>query len=143
MTTTQSWVEEFVEVAGAKTQVLKAGSGAPLLVLHGAGGNPGWGPYHEALSERFTVYAPSHPGYDKSERPGWVTPMKNVAHFYLALMNTLGLDQASLMGFFHGWLDSRRDRCYVHPPGQGAATDLRRRHQDTSGGDNGDAYGSA
>ena len=105
MTTTQSWVEEFVEVAGAKTQVLKGGSGAPLLILHGARGNPGWAPYHEALSQRFTVYAPSHPGYDKSERPGWVSTTNDVAHFYLALMSTLGLDSASLMGFsMGGWI---------------------------------------
>ena len=71
-TATQNWVEEFVDVAGTRTQVLKGGSGSPLLVLHGAGGNPGWMPYHEALSEHFTVYAPSHPGYDHTARPSWV-----------------------------------------------------------------------
>ena len=60
MTMTQSWTEEFVEVAGVQTQVLKGGSGAPLLVLHGASGNPGWQPFHEGLSEHFTVYATSH-----------------------------------------------------------------------------------
>ena len=53
MTTTQSWTEQFVEVAGSKLQVLKGGTGPPLLVLHGARGNPGWMPYHEALAQRF------------------------------------------------------------------------------------------
>ena len=105
MTTTQSWIEEFVDVGGTKTQVLKGGSGAPLLVLHGARGNPGWLGYHEELSRNFTVYAPSHPGYDKTERPGWVKTNTDVAHFYLGFMQSLGLEQVSIMGFsLGGWI---------------------------------------
>ena len=106
MATTQSWTEEFVEVAGARTQILKGGSGAPLLVLHGSGGNPGWMPYHQAFSQHFTVYSPSHPGYDKSDRPVWVSTITDVAHFYLGFMRALGLDeQVSLIGFsMGGWI---------------------------------------
>ena len=105
MTTTQSCTEEFVEVAGARTQVLKGGSGAPLLVLHGARGNPGWMPYHQELSRQFTVYATSHPGYDKSERPQWVRTITDVAHFYLGVLHALGLERAPLMGFsMGGWI---------------------------------------
>ena len=105
MTTTQSGTEEFVDVSGINTQVFKGGRGTPLLVLHGAGGNPGWLPYHEALSQHFTVYAPSHPGYNKSARPEWVRSITDVAHFYVAFMNTLGLEQVYLMGFsMGGWL---------------------------------------
>jgi pimeloyl-ACP methyl ester carboxylesterase len=105
MTTTKSWTEEYVDVAGAKTQFLKGGSGPPLLVLHGGAGSPGWMPYHEALSERFSVFAPSHPGYDGSQRPPWVATITDVAHFYLGFMDALGLDQVSLMGFsMGGWV---------------------------------------
>ncbi len=104
-TATQSWVEEFVDVGGTRTQVLKGGSGSPLLVLHGAGGNPGWMPYHEALSEHFTVYAPSHPGYDHTARPSWVSTMTDVAHFYLGFMRVLGLERPAIMGFsMGGWI---------------------------------------
>ena len=104
--TTQSWTEEYTQVAGARTQIFKGGKGAPLLVLHGAGGNPGWMPYHQELSKHFTVYASSHPGYDGSERPSWVSTITDVAHFYIGLMRALGLDgQVSLMGFsMGGWL---------------------------------------
>ena len=105
MTATQTWTEEFLEIAGARTQVLKGGSGASLLVLHGGGGNPGWMSYHQALSQHFTVYAPSHPGYDKSQRPAWIRTIADVAHFYLGFMQNLGLEQVSLMGFsMGGWL---------------------------------------
>ena len=103
MTTTQSWTEEFVEVGTAKTQVLKGGSGPPLLVLHG--GIIGWTHYHQALSQSFTVYAPSHPGYDKSERPDWVRTVSDVAHFYLGFIRNQGLEQVSLIGFsLGGWI---------------------------------------
>ena len=105
MTSTKSCVEEYVEVAGAKTQFFKGGSGDPLLVLHGSGGNPGWMPYHEALSQNFTVYAPSHPGYDKSDRPSWVSTINDVAHFYLGFMENLGLDRVSVLGIsMGGWV---------------------------------------
>ena len=105
MATTATWTEEYVEVAGARTQIFKGGSGAPLVVLHGARGNPGWLPYHEALAQRFTVYAPSYPGYDKSGRPGWVSTITDVAHFYLGLLSNLGLEQVPLVGFsMGGWV---------------------------------------
>ena len=85
MTTTTSWREESVEVGGSKVQVFKGGSGPPLFALHGAGGNRGWMPYHQALSESYTVYVPSHPGYDQSEQPPWLTTMNDMAHFYLGV----------------------------------------------------------
>src|SRR5687768_8969275 len=74
--------DQIIEVAGTRLQLLKGGSGAPLLLLHGAGGNPGWLPYHQALAQHFTVYAPSHPGYDQSGRPDWIGTINDMAHFY-------------------------------------------------------------
>jgi pimeloyl-ACP methyl ester carboxylesterase len=82
MADTQDYTDRLIEVAGTRVQVLQGGSGPPLLVLHGAGGNPGWLPYHRALAQQFTVYAPSHPGYDRSSRPDWISSMTDMAHFY-------------------------------------------------------------
>ncbi len=68
----EGFVESFVEAAGGKVHVLKGGAGKPVLVLHHDVGNPGWLPFHAELARSFTVYAPSHPGFGKSERPEWM-----------------------------------------------------------------------
>ena len=104
MTTAQNVTEEFVDVARIRTQMFKGGSGAPLLVLHNEDGNPGWMPHHQALSERFTVYAPSHPGYNGTPQ-FWVSTINDMAHFYIGLMEQLGFDQVSLLGHsMGGWI---------------------------------------
>lgn len=101
----QDHTDELITIAGVKTQVLKGGSGAPLLLLHGAGGNPGWLPYHRALAQHYTVYAPSHPGYDGTSRPAWVETMADVAHFYRQFIEALHLAPVHVMGFsMGGWL---------------------------------------
>ena len=99
------YTEQSLEVAGIRLQLLQGGSGEPLLVLHGAGGNPGWLTYHGELAKRFTVYAPSHPGYGQSSRPDWISTMNDMAHFYGQLIAELGLAPVHLMGFsMGGWL---------------------------------------
>ena len=105
MSVTPDHTDELLQVAGTRIQVLKGGAGDPLLVLHGAGGNPGWLAYHQALSQQFTVYAPSHPGYDRSSRPDWISTMNDMAHFYRQCIEELGLAPVRLMGFsMGGWL---------------------------------------
>lgn len=61
-----------MEVAQTRLYVLKGGGGNPLLVLHGVEGPEGWLPFHDALAEHATVYAPSHPGYGHTECPGYL-----------------------------------------------------------------------
>jgi pimeloyl-ACP methyl ester carboxylesterase len=102
---TQDYSEQSIDVAGIRLQLLKGGSGEPLLVLHGAGGNPGWLPYHQELAKHFTVYAPSHPGYGQSGRPEWISTMNDMAHFYRQFIEALDLAPVRLMGFsMGGWL---------------------------------------
>lgn len=105
MAESRNYTDEVITLAGTKVQMLKGGSGAPLLLLHGAGGNPGWTTYHQALAQQYTVYAPSHPGYDRSERPDWITTMQDMAHFYRQAIEDLGVAPVHVMGFsMGGWL---------------------------------------
>ena len=92
-------------VSGTEVQMFSGGSGPPLLYLHGAGGNSGWQPYHEALAQTHTVYAPSMPGFNGTARPQWISTIPDVAHFNLQMVQDLKLEQYVLMGSsMGGWL---------------------------------------
>ena len=97
--------ESFVEVLGGKVQMLKAGSGSPVLVLHHDIGNPGWLPYYGELAESHTVYVPSHPGFGKSERPEWARNVRDIACIYQRMIKDLGLNSLAVVGLgFGGWI---------------------------------------
>lgn len=81
-----------------KTRVLRAGAGEPLLYLHGIVGQKGWAPFLDRLSERFTVYAPFHPGYSESEGLEHIDSVLELVLYYFDLMDALGLKQAHLVG---------------------------------------------
>lgn len=99
------WQEEMIRVAGINVQVFHGGEGEPLLVLHGAGGNPGWLPYCEALAQHFHVYAPSHPGFGSSDRPDWMERVHDLSYFYRWFLDELRLEPLPVVGFsMGGWL---------------------------------------
>ena len=105
MTTTQSGSRTTLTVSNTEVEIFSGGSGPPLLFLHGAGGNAGWQPYHEDLSQSYTVYVPSQPGFNGTERPEWVYTINDVCHFNLEMVQKLGLDQYVLMGSsMGGWI---------------------------------------
>ena len=99
--------DERVQVAGASVHTLKGGSGAgaPVVFLHSIEGNLGWLPWMDAIAEKSTVYAPTHPGFGESERPDWLESVSDMARFYLWMFQEMGLDRVSLVGhFLGGWI---------------------------------------
>jgi pimeloyl-ACP methyl ester carboxylesterase len=95
----------FVSAGGAKIEVLRGGRGRPLVALHSSEGNLGWLPLHQRLAAHFTVYAPTHPGYDGSERPPCLESFIDLARFYPWILQELGVGKATLLGHFvGGWL---------------------------------------
>ena len=100
-----AFTEETIDVGGVGVHTLKGGSGEPLLLLHGAGGNSGWLKFVDALAEHYTVYYPSHPGYGKSPRPEWLESIPDMAAFYTWYLETLGLERVRTIGFsMGGWI---------------------------------------
>jgi pimeloyl-ACP methyl ester carboxylesterase len=100
-----NYEEHSVSVGGAKIGYLKSGRGRPLVALHGVEGNLGWLPLYEELAQRFTVYAPTHPGFAGSDRPAWLESFFDLSRFYLWILQELGLARVTLLGhFIGGWL---------------------------------------
>jgi len=97
--------ESMLEVRGTRIRVLRGGSGAPLIFLHGASGHVGWLPFLDRLSRRFDVIAPEHPGFGASDDPAWLDRPSDLAYFYLDLMAQLRLEGVHLIGTsLGGWI---------------------------------------
>ncbi len=96
--------EDTIAVGQTRIHMLIGGQGPPLLVLHGAGGNRGWRRWMAALAERYTVYAPTHPGFGRSDAADWMESIDDLARFYLWFLDTLGLSKVHLLGHsIGGW----------------------------------------
>lgn len=94
-----------VEINGIAVELLQRGSGPTLLFLHPHIGLAGTDRFLDALARKFTVYAPSHPGFGRSALPRHFTTVDDLAYFYLDLIEELDLDHILLVGAsLGGWL---------------------------------------
>jgi pimeloyl-ACP methyl ester carboxylesterase len=99
------WTTEDVRVGALTLRLRKGGSGDPMLVLSHDIGSLERLPFYDALARHFTVYVPSHPGYDGSERPNWMRSVRDVAVAYQLLLASIGVSNVSLVGLgFGGWI---------------------------------------
>jgi len=100
------WSEQDVDLGGLKLKVGRGGGGRPVLVLHHDTGTLDKLPFYEALSARFDVIVPVHPGFsEKSERAQWMRHPRDIAALYQWLLAELGVERASLVGLgFGGWI---------------------------------------
>lgn len=95
-----------MEAAGVRVQLRRGGRGAPLLVLHGELGVPGWIRAYDLLAEHFSVHVPSLPGFGRSARPEWIIGVRDLAAWVAWLVRDLGLAQPlPVIGFsLGGWI---------------------------------------
>ena len=85
-------------------QILRGGSGDPLLILHDEMGQPGWLQIHEELSKNYSVIAPSLPGFGVTDRLDWVMNVRDIATWTLWALDELELSNLNLLGFsLGGW----------------------------------------
>jgi pimeloyl-ACP methyl ester carboxylesterase len=100
-----TWTSQTITIAGAGLSVARAGTGTPVLVLHHDIGSPERLPFYDALARDFSVLVPSHPGYDKSERPAWLRNVRDVAAVHQWLLTASDLADVTLVGLgFGGWI---------------------------------------
>jgi pimeloyl-ACP methyl ester carboxylesterase len=96
--------ERIVEVGPIRTRVLVAGTGSPVLFLHGAGGLF-WDPFLEALAAQHTVHAVEHPGGAGSGDDSALTHLPGIWElvlFHDELLDVLGLDSVQVVGHSFG-----------------------------------------
>src|SRR5437899_986917 len=85
-----------VTVLGFKLHYLEAGRGAPIVLLHGLGGDGSrWRPNIEPLSKDFHVFALDQIGFGESDKPlaNYHTGM--LAEFLVGFMKAAGISKAS------------------------------------------------
>ena len=82
--------------------VAVGGSGPPVVYLHGAVGQKGWGDFLERLAGRFTVYAPWLPGYGDAGGLEHLADLTDLTLYHLELLDALGVGGAHLVGHFLG-----------------------------------------
>jgi pimeloyl-ACP methyl ester carboxylesterase len=101
----------YVRAGAHRLHYLEAGSGRPLVLVHGLGSNAAleWGRLIAPLGQRFHVFALDLPGFGDSERPAaadYSIPMQVEA--VRAFMQAKGLGRARVAGIsMGGWIVAR------------------------------------
>ena len=92
-------VAKDATVFGYKLHYLEAGRGAPVILLHGTGGEGArWMPTIEGLAGSFRVIAPDQIGFGQSDKPLTIYHSGVFAGFLAQFMKTIGVDKATIMG---------------------------------------------
>lgn len=101
-TTAPSQIDERIaEVGPIQARVLIAGTGDPVLFLHGVGGLL-WDPFLESLAAGHTLYAVEHPGGGESDALTHLPGIWELVLFYDELLDALGLDTVQVVGHSFG-----------------------------------------
>jgi 2-hydroxy-6-oxonona-2,4-dienedioate hydrolase len=92
-------LERTIRVDGVLTRYLSAGTGPPLLLLHGAGDNArDWSYVLPLLGRSYRVLAPDLPGYSPGSAPANDHSPAGLAGFVTCFMDAAGLDRAAVAG---------------------------------------------
>jgi pimeloyl-ACP methyl ester carboxylesterase len=94
-----------VEVFGQKIHYLEAGSGPPVILLHGLGGDTSnWALTVPALAARFHVYVPDQIGFGQSDKPLINYRVATLVEFLNGFYQKLGITRATVVGnSLGGW----------------------------------------
>lgn len=100
----QAGIESLrLKVNRHRIHYLKAGSGPPVVLLHGgASDSRDWIPTMAALSDRFTFYSPDLIGFGQSDRDEKGYYLSDFSDFVLGFVDTLQLKRVAFVGHSFG-----------------------------------------
>jgi len=103
-TSQPGYEEAFVDVFGARVYYLHAGSGRPMLLIHGlVGSSANWRNNIDALAQHASVYAIDLVNMGKSQRVGGLDAgLRATANRIVAIMDALDLAEADIVAHSHG-----------------------------------------
>jgi len=98
--------DRFVTVYGAKIHYVEAGSGAPVILIHGLADNSAiWDSVIPALAVRFRVIVVDQIGFGRSDKLLLNYRVSTLVDFLDGLMSELKIQRASLVGnSLGGWV---------------------------------------
>ncbi len=103
-TSQPGYEEGFVDVGGIRVYYLHAGSGRPMLLIHGlVGSSANWRSNIDALAQHASVYAIDLVNMGRSQRVGGLDPtLRATSNRIVAVMDALGLSEADIVAHSHG-----------------------------------------
>jgi len=94
---------QFIVVNDRRVHYLKAGKGAPVVLLHGgASDSREWARTMTQYGDRFTFYAPDLPGFGQSDRDEKGYYLTDFSDFLLGFIRLTGLEKPALVGHSFG-----------------------------------------
>ncbi|MFQ3582518.1 MAG: alpha/beta fold hydrolase [Chloracidobacterium sp.] len=97
-----------VVIDGIRLHYKEAGTGEPLVLIHGLGGSSDadWGQTLAPLSKQFHVYALDLPGFGQSDKPPQASyAIRSQAATLVKFLDTVGVRRAHLCGLsMGGWI---------------------------------------
>src|SRR6266403_556000 len=108
-------VGNFITVFGAKVHYVDAGSGSPVILLHGLADDIGvWESVMPVLAAKHRVIALDQIGFGRSDKPLLDYRAATFVDFLDGFLNQLKIDRASLVGnSLGGWIAA--DFALAHP----------------------------
>jgi pimeloyl-ACP methyl ester carboxylesterase len=108
MTTTQAVARKEVELSHGKTPYLEAGTGHPVVLIHGVavgGGSDDWRPVIEQLAQHYRVLAPYSLGWPPGDTYPTMDAFPYLTDHVREFQDALGLKSSHIIGAtMGGWI---------------------------------------
>src|SRR5260370_24161494 len=92
-----SAISDRMTINGIELEVLRRGSGTPVLLLHGMDTVSPRAPFLDLLGRHAEIIAPSAPGFGNTERPADFDTIYDLVHLYLAVIDELPYEKIALI----------------------------------------------